>query len=599
MSVLRRDVDPQVLRELIALHAGVLLRMPVVALLVWAAVAAQNVGTVPGAALLGWGALIVGVESLRAAYSWRLRTARTQGDPARAHLELVWLAGLSGLSMGVSGALFFPSMPAESRVMLSAIYFAMTAGGVAVAASSQTILAAYSLTMMVPAALAWGWVVPSQGVAIVGLSLLYCVFLIAVAGDGERLLARSIRIRQERDRVVADLQRRNEDVQAAMAAAETAAQARSRVLAAASHDLRQPLHALSICSAILNAGPDEAALKEVSRNIDQLVRSLGNLLNGLLDLSRLSSGHFVPERKAFALERIVGDVCDEMAGAAQAKGLALVRRIGSARVESDPTALGRVLRNLVDNAIKYTDRGTITVSVEVREGRARMSVDDTGRGIPAAEQARIFEEFYQLDNAARDRSKGVGLGLAIVQRLVELLDATIEVRSEPGRGACFTVSMPALAAPDPAPDPAPDAGPGAARAPRFAGQRVWVVDDEPDIQRSMRTLLEVWGLQARAFGSGAELEAALDDDGAPALLIADLRLGGDEHGAALARRLRARHPELQVLIMTGETSSVALRDANRDRLPLLHKPVVPETLSDALAAALSPRRDPAPLHTPR
>ena len=595
MSVLRRDVDPQVLRELIALHAGVLLRMPVVALLVWAAVAAQNVGTVPGAALLGWGALIVGVESLRAAYSWRLRTARTQGDPARAHLELVWLAGLSGLSMGVSGALFFPSMPAESRVMLSAIYFAMTAGGVAVAASSQTILAAYSLTMMVPAALAWGWVVPSQGVAIVGLSLLYCVFLIAVAGDGERLLARSIRIRQERDRVIADLQRRNEDVQAAMAAAETAAQARSRVLAAASHDLRQPLHALSICSAILNAGPDEAALKEVSRNIDQLVRSLGNLLNGLLDLSRLSSGHFVPERKAFALERIVGDVCDEMAGAAQAKGLALVRRIGPARVESDPTALGRVLRNLVDNAIKYTDRGTITVSVEVREGRARMSVDDTGRGIPAAEQARIFEEFYQLDNAARDRSKGVGLGLAIVQRLVELLDATIEVRSEPGRGACFTVSMPALAAPD----PAPDAGRDAARAPRFAGQRVWVIDDEPDIQRSMRTLLGLWGLAVRTVSSGAELEALFADGGPPDLLVADLRLGADEHGAALARRLRARHPELQVLIMTGETSSVALRDANRDRLPLLHKPVVPETLRDALAAALSPRRDPAPLHTPR
>jgi signal transduction histidine kinase len=260
-------------------------------------------------------------------------------------------------------------------------------------------------------------------------------------------------------------------------------------------------------------GPDDAALKEVSRNIDPLVRAPGNLLNGLLDLSRLSSGHFVPDRTVFALERTAADVCDEMAGAAQTTRLALVSRLGSVRVESDPTAVGRILRDLVDNAIKYTDHGTITVTVEAVDGRARVSVADTGRGIPRSEQARILEEFRQLDNASRDRSTGVGLGLAIVNRLAELLDARIDVESE------------------------------------------------PDIQRSMRTLLEVWGLETRAFGSAAELEAALDGSPAPQLLIADPRLGGDEHGAALAQRLGRRHPGMGVPILTGETSSEALRGA--------------------------------------
>lgn len=589
MTSADRATDPEILRELVTLHAAVLLRMPAVAVLVSLAMAWENARYVPWTTPVAWGAGLVGIESVRALYAWRLRARgglAGDDDARRVHRTLVLLAGLAGLAVGVSGALFFPYVPDENRVLIALVYFAMTAGGIAVSASSQAILSAYSLAMLLPAAVAWAWVVPAQSVAVIGLALLYCTFLILVAGDGERLLARSIRIRQERDRVVLDLQRRNADVQAAMAEAERSAQARARVLAAASHDLRQPLHALSIYSAILNAKPDADALAEVSRNVDQLVRALGNLLNGLLDLSRLSSGHFVPERKVFALDRIAHDVGTEMAGAAQAKGLALVERLEPVKVEGDPTAIGRVLRNLIDNAIKYTDRGTITVAVYRDGARACLSVTDTGKGIPASEHGRIFEEFYQLDNAARDRSKGVGLGLAIVQRLCELVGATITVDSAPGRGARFVVSMPAHAALDAV--ASTDAAPLTARALR--GQRVVVVDDEPEIQRSMSQLLSLWGLRVRTAGSPDEVRALIAAEGAPDLLLADLRLGGDEHGAALAQRLRDDHPRMAVLILTGETSSDALRDANRGGLPLLQKPVTAEVLYAAVADALAPAR---------
>ena len=282
------------------------------------------------------------------------------------------------------------------------------------------------------------------------MPLLYCVVLILVTADGEKLLLRSVIIRHERDRLVRDLERRNADVRVAMTEAEQSAQARARVLAAASHDLRQPLHALSVYSAVLAAKPAPDLLSEVSQNIDQIVRALGNLLNGLLDLSRLSAGNYVPDKQNLALEKLLAGLCTEYLQPAALKGLALRQDLAPVRVLGDSVAIGRIARNLIDNAIKYTEQGEVRVATWLRirgsTAIAFLSVADTGRGIPASEQARIFEEFYQLDNPGRDRSKGVGLGLAIVQRLCELTGATISVESELGRGTCFRLTMPAILA---------------------------------------------------------------------------------------------------------------------------------------------------------
>jgi CheY-like chemotaxis protein/two-component sensor histidine kinase len=357
------------------------------------------------------------------------------------------------------------------------------------------------------------------------------------------------------------------------------------VLAAASHDLRQPLQALSVYSAVLGSKPAPELLDEVSGNIDQIVRSLGNLLNGLLDLSRLSAGYYMPEHRNLSLEVLVAGVCAEYQQPAAQKGLSLILELAPIRVLGDPVAIERIARNLIDNAIKYTEHGEVRVTTH-REllgsaPLAVLSVADTGKGIPTSEQGRIFEEFYQLENPGRDRSKGVGLGLAIVQRLCELIGAKISIESVIGRGSCFRVSMPAILGEANLPEPLAQGAEDAS----LRGKRVYVVDDERDILNSMRILLDVWGISVQTADSTSSAYRIFEKHGAPDLLIIDLRLGEEEHGARLADRLQQIHGQFPVLIITGETSSEALRQANERSYISLQKPIAPEVLRRAIVAA--------------
>ncbi len=363
--------------------------------------------------------------------------------------------------------------------------------------------------------------------------------------------------------------------------------ARTQVLASASHDLRQPLHALSVYSAILSANPSPDVLGEVSGNIDRLVRSLGDLLHGLLDLSQLSSGHYTPVFRPLALDELLTGICGEFAPAAAAKGLDLRPCLVPSALVGDQLAISRIARNLIDNAIKYTDDGHIGVRLARGAAFTELVVEDTGKGIPQPQQARIFEEFYQVDNQTRDRSKGVGLGLAIVQRLVELIGATIELHSQTGEGSRFTVRIP-HAGPACAASAAPQAPPHAPRTDETAEpRRIYLVDDEPDILQSMSALLTTWHYEVRAASHAAQAAALLDRAGAPDLLIADLRLQDGETGLALAERMIHRHGPFPVLFISGETSSQALRSARDKGWQVLHKPVDAGTLRQAIDAALA------------
>jgi two-component system, sensor histidine kinase len=577
----------ELLIELIALHAGALLRMPWVQTVLVAGVGLFIYAYIKLWVFLGWAALTIGVEALRAGYAVSVLRRGYAIDPKRVHAAFVGLAAISGASVGFGSILFLPRLPILHQALFGAILFAIPSAGVAVSQSSRYILAAYALTMLLPACAIWGVLHPSQAVGLGILTILYCAVVILVAADGEKLLLRSVIIRHQRDRLVRDLEQRNADVQLARAKAEQSAQARARVLAAASHDLRQPLHALSVYSAVLAANPAPEVLGEVSQNVDQIVRSLGNLLNGLLDLSRLSGGHYVPEHQNLALEILIGDVCTEFLQTAAHKGLSLKQELSPVRVLGDAVAIGRIARNLIDNAIKYTDQGEIRVSVSYedfdRVPSAVLSVIDTGRGIPVSEQDRIFEEFYQLDNPGRDRSRGVGLGLAIVKRLCELIDAKVTVASQTGQGTCFRVSMPAALgasiSPQQASLPSTDVS--------LHGKRVYVVDDELDILKSMSILLNVWGIDTLTANSPTAAEMLFEKYGRPDLMIADLRLGEGEHGAHLADRLQRSYGNFPILIITGETSSQALLQANKRGYALLQKPITPEVLRRAIAAAVA------------
>jgi signal transduction histidine kinase len=579
-------IEREMFIELVGLHARAMLRMPWIQACLVLGIGLVILGHVRKGGFAGWALATLCVEVLRSRYAARVLRGGQDIEPRQVHAIFVALAGLSGATIGVGAVLFLPQLPLLRQALLGAILVAIPCAGVSVAQSSRFTLAAYATCILLPATLTWGVIYPDEFIGVLSLTTLLCVLLILIAWDGDKLLLRSVVIRHERDRLVRDLEARNADVGAAMALAEQSAQARARVLAAASHDLRQPLHALSVYSAVLAAHPAPETLSEVSQNIDQIVRSLGNLLNGLLDLSRLSTGFYVPERENLRLDRVLDNVCAEYERTAVQRGVELRRELISLRMLGDPLAISRIARNLIDNAFKYTDQGTVTVAMRLTVRDAVpvvvFSVADTGKGIPVEEREKIFEEFYQLDNPGRDRSRGVGLGLAIVQRLCELIGADVSVESQVGLGTCFRITMP-LAIPEAAPA---EATPPAVLDPSLKGKRVYVVDDERDILTSMRTLLGLWGIQVATADSPRAAQELFQTSGSPDLMIVDLRLGALQHGAELADRLHEQYGDFPVLIITGETSSEALRSANQRKFALLQKPIAPELLRRSIISAL-------------
>lgn len=365
--------------------------------------------------------------------------------------------------------------------------------------------------------------------------------------------------------------------------------ARARVLAAASHDLRQPLHALSIYSALLVAEPDPApdTLREVGTNIDQIARSLGMLLHGLLDLSQLSSGHYVVHLQEVALDQLLAGICTEFEAAAIGKDIFLHRQLEPVVMHADALAISRIVRNLIDNAIKYTDRGAVSIRLSQEAHWVTVSVADTGKGIPLDEQSRVFEEFYQLENDGRDRARGVGLGLAIVHRLVSLIGATITLESAPLEGSRFAVQIPR---PDPVSAQANRAAGPALNIdePRRSLQcRVHVLDDEPDILRSMSALLQSWGCTVVTSQNVAEAASQFERSERPDLLIADLRLRDSETGLSFAQRMLRTHGEFPILFVTGETSSQVLAEVNAAGWRMLHKPVDVQVLREEIEQLIS------------
>jgi signal transduction histidine kinase/CheY-like chemotaxis protein len=365
---------------------------------------------------------------------------------------------------------------------------------------------------------------------------------------------------------------------------EIAGMQKSRFLAAASHDLRQPLHALSLYSDALKLQAPAGAIGEISGHIGKAVVSLAALVDSLLDISRLDAGVVQPELQQVPVRTLLEQIEVSYRPVAREKGLEFRIAAADALVNTDPVLLERLVRNLVDNAFKYTADGCVTLKAEVVGSAVRIAVRDTGPGIPAAERERIFEEFYQIGNPERDRSQGLGLGLAIVRRLAQLLGLEVELESDLGRGSIFTVTMPQAA-----PKRAPPAQPAIVTPNRreLAGTRILVIDDEPEVRAGMQMLLEHLGCRVAVCGGYAEAEQLLDRQALEVqLIIADFRLRQNESGIDTVRRLRERLGDVPVLLLTGDTAPERLREAQSSGLRLLNKPVSAEKLTQGMLAAL-------------
>lgn len=359
--------------------------------------------------------------------------------------------------------------------------------------------------------------------------------------------------------------------------------AKSHFLASASHDLRQPVAAIGLITDLLRVQVTDPTVRNLADRLTRAVRSMESLLKGLLDLSRLDSGTVEVQRQRVQLQTLLDAVASHEAEAARQKGLSLRVRRTTAIAWTDPVLLEQVLRNLVGNAIRHTQQGGVLVGVRRRGGPTgtwEVQVWDTGPGIRAEDQPRIFEAFVQLANPGRERSQGLGLGLAIVQRAAHLLQHPLRVQSQVGRGSCFAVSLPPTTpVAGRQQDSLPDNEPG-----RLDGRRVLVIEDDEALGESLVLWLRNWGLDAIAGHSlgWAMAQAPQHWD----MVVSDHRLP-DGSGRDVIQHLRRHQPDLPALIITGDTSPQQLAELAASGLPVLHKPFRAEDLRALLAQGMT------------
>ena len=381
----------------------------------------------------------------------------------------------------------------------------------------------------------------------------------------DRLSASQEDLQRRIDAATRELKQKKEE-------AERGNQAKTRFLAAASHDLRQPMHALGLFVAELGQkqhAPDTRLLVE---RIAVSAENVENLLDSLLDISRLDAGVLDCQIKPFPLQPLFERIDVDYRREAELNGQRLRQRPTHLWVESDPLLLERILHNLISNALRYAPEGTVLLASRRRGDKVRIEVRDNGPGISADAQEMIFHEFVQLDNPERNRAKGLGLGLAIVRRLTDLLSHRLELRSAPGRGALFALELP-LTEPSGTPESAPPAPPHS-----LQGLRVVLVDDDELALASTTGLLESWGCTVMAADDPDVLLPLLRRTSPPDMILCDHRAGSGMNGPGLIRRLRQHFGvTVPAILLSGDVPGTAAEAPDPD-IPLLHKPVRPARL---------------------
>jgi len=521
--------------------------------------------------VLAWFISHVSILLIRAHILHRLQ--RRPAIPIENRLRLAtWVMLASGISHGLSLFLFYYLPPFE-RAAHSLVLMCIAAAGASMCAGHRPRLYAFVVPTIVPLALLWilmddlrqVGMLPGLMGALIGFAV---IVIDAMARHTATILRDLFQIRQELKRALDD--------------AETASRAKTRFLASASHDLRQPIQAALLFAGALTRRPLDKNSLELANSINEALSDLSGELNALLDISKLDAGTVSAARETVDLTALVLRTERTFSAAARAKGLTMqMQSPASAHVCTDRLILERILRNLMENAVKYTDAGTISISVTSHHASYTVCVADTGPGIAAAEREAVFEEFYQLNNPGRDRRRGLGLGLAIVKRLADLLQSRVSLQSEEGVGSMFSLELPA-ALPD-----AKEVFTCLLDVPRLALADVLVVDDEDGIRAGMKALLEEFGCNVRL---AMNTQDALDSIRAscPDLLITDFRLGALDSGVRTIISAREQHPKLPAILITGETTPERLREAHNAGISVIHKPVTSDAIKEVLYNVFNP-----------
>ena len=550
----------------------------------------------PAADLLNWMAVTLASVALRVPVlrAYRRDPAR-DANAARWAARYTWAVIAQGLCWAVAPWLFLD--PAQPFAVTTYVMIAALMPTTSIPTQSNYPPAVYwvvSLTV-VPLILRLAAFDDPRYLMLTVTLVFYFAFLIIFARLQHKLLGAGIRLRLENAALIDALKAQRDRAEALRARADEANRAKSQFLAAASHDLRQPLHALGLLCASLRELADEPEKQQVVHNMFGAIDALDSTFSELLDLSRIEAGYVQPKPRDFRLSEVFDNLRACHGAAAADKGLLLRVEDTDAAVCSDRTLLERVIGNLLSNAIRYTHAGRVTLSAEdAGEAGLLIEVSDTGIGIEASDQQRVFDEFVQLHNPERDRRHGLGLGLSIVRRICALLQHPLELHSAPGQGTRVRVHVPAGRKEAIQSD--------RAFAPAvhdvLFGRRVLLVEDDAGVRMATADLLRRWGCEVGAAEDAGSALVALEER-CPDLVIADLRLRAGIDGAGEIERMRALHGRpIPALIVTGDTAAETLQAVRARGLTVLHKPVRPAQLRAAISQLLT-QADPAPNSSPQ
>jgi two-component system, sensor histidine kinase len=520
-----------------------------------------------------------------------------------AHRYGHWLTGfafLRSFSWAIAAALFFPHLDFAGQTIFLALMCALTIGAATTAIAYFSSFVAFVVGALIPLALLFIAQSETRSKAL-GVGLLLGWLLILQAGRRlNRWLTDASARKLVLERTTSELQRKQAEADAAhresellREAAEKSSHDKTRFLAAASHDLRQPMHSLALYLEAARERNQDPMVDGLLQKVDQSVKSLDALFESLLDVSRLDSAVVTPKRIRFAIAPLLQAIEARFAAAAKEKHIVLRVRTSAHWALSDPALLERIVSNLVSNAVRYTHAGGVLVGVRSEGTRLRIEVWDTGVGIPHEKLEDVFKEFVQLNNPERDRRKGLGLGLAIVDRLSKLLDHPVTVRSRPRAGTVFTVSVPCVRAPASTPAPTETIR----RSPlRFLSPpSVLLVDDEVDTLEATMTALEFMGCDVFPAANTADALATfhrmMGTAPAPHVVISDFRLGTDDgNGLELIERLRQQSKtRVPAVLLTGDAALFDAFGQRRDvpaDVQLLSKPASSAQLTAAIQRML-------------
>jgi two-component system, sensor histidine kinase len=535
-----------------------------------------------------WFAWMMGVEVIGWCNRWAAiraarRGARQIDIGRRWRAVYCWQLLLGGIGWGNLGLLYTDAI-AQNAILLI-VFFGIASQGSNLSAAHHF---RAMLMSMPPAILFQVMYLPRAfgelATVLQGMLLVYLLLLVLSGRNIHRNVLDNIRLRFDNEAILRD--KIDEAHRADKANLE-----KSRFLAAASHDLRQPVHALLLLVAAMRQRCTETAQLELIGHIQQAGQAIVKLFNALMELSRLETGAEVPDPQPIALPELLGQVLARHLPEASQKGLrldlAISRRAAHLRIATDRVLFGRIVDNIVSNALRYTPAGRVLITLRVRsDGTPWLEVRDTGIGIAQQDIARIFEPYVQVGNAERDRTKGLGLGLAIVRQISRLLDCPVEVRSRPGAGSLFRIHLGRLRIDDLPPGPAQ--AEHVPPQPVLRGKRILVIDDDLMVQHAMKVILGSWQADVRVASRASEVAGLLDDIGwQPDCVLCDYRLPEETNGIDLLNQLTERFPHAMGILQTGELDPAVHDDAEEAGYLLLKKPVAPDLLGLTLHQCLA------------